>query len=165
MTEENFNKESFSHGILLKASPEKVYEYISTGSGLSKWFIGSADYFYNDKSIRLGDEPAQKGNSFLWKWLKKDLELKGIITESDGKNEFGFTFGSSFFVNIKLSESGDRTKLVLTQCYQDSATENEFGFINCCVCWVFFLTNLKSVLEHGIDLRETEADIEMLVNR
>ena len=84
MTEENFNKESFSHGILLKASQEKVFEYVSTGSGLSKWFIGNADYFYNDKSIRLGDENAKKGDSFLWKWLNKDLELKGIITESDG---------------------------------------------------------------------------------
>lgn len=165
MTEENFNKKKFSHGILLKASKDKVFEYVSTGSGLSKWFIGSADYFYNDKSIRFGKDTAQKGDSFLWKWLNKDLELKGIVTDSDDKCEFGFTFGSSFFVNIKLSESGDRTKLVLTQSYQDSATDNEFGFINCCVCWVFFLTNLKSVIEHGIDLRETEADIEMLVNR
>ncbi len=165
MTEENFNKKKFSHGILLKASQDKVFEYVSTGSGLSKWFIGSADYFYNDKSIRLGEDHARKGDSFLWKWLNKDLELKGIITDSDGKSEFGFTFGPSFFVKIKLTESGERTKLVLTQSYQDSSSENEFGFINCCVCWVFFLTNLKSVAEHGIDLRETEADIEMLVNR
>ena len=165
MTEDNFNKKEFSHGILLKADREKVFEYISTGSGLSKWFIGSADYFYNDKSIRLGNEIAKRGDSYLWKWLKKDLELKGFITESDGSSEFGFTFGASFFVKIKISESAGRTKLVLRQCYQESAAENEFGFINCCVCWVFFLTNLKSVIEHGIDLRETEAESEMLVNR
>lgn len=165
MTEENFNREKFTHAIMLKAPVEIVYEYISTGVGISKWFIGNADYYYGDKSIRLGNDDAQKGDSFLWKWLNKDLELKGIVTNALKDKEFGFTFGPSFLVIINLSEEKDRTKVTLTQRYQESAIENEFGFINCCVCWVFFLTNLKSVIEHGKDLRETEADIEMLVNR
>ncbi|MBK8981104.1 MAG: SRPBCC domain-containing protein [Ignavibacteria bacterium] len=165
MTEKNFSSEEFSHGILLKATPEEVFGYLSTGTGISKWFIGSANYFYDAKSIRLGNESAEKGDSFLWKWLNKDLELKGLVTGSVKDKSFGFTFGPSFLVDMNLSESDKRTKLTLTQKYQDSAVKNEFAYINCCVCWVFFLTNLKSVIENNIDLRETEADNELLVNR
>ncbi|MBK9331286.1 MAG: SRPBCC domain-containing protein [Ignavibacteria bacterium] len=165
MTEKNFSSEEFSHGILLNASPEEVFTYLSTGTGISKWFIGSAKYYYGDKSIRLGNETAGKGDSFLWTWLNKDLELKGHVTGSEKGKSFGFTFGPSFLVDINLTESGKRSKLTLTQKYQDSAVKNEFAYINCCVCWVFFLTNLKSVIENNIDLRETEADNELLVNR
>ncbi len=45
------------------------------------------------------------------------------------------------------------------------AEKNDFAHINSCTCLVFFLANLKSVLEHGIDLRETLIDDESLVNR
>ncbi|MBS1517910.1 MAG: hypothetical protein JSS91_07470 [Bacteroidetes bacterium] len=165
MTEKNFSKEEFSHSIMLNLPADKVFGYIATGSGIAKWFIGNANYYYGEKSIRLGNETAVKGDSFLWKWLNKDLELKGIVTDSVKNKKFGFTFGPLFHVTIDLSQEHNRTKLLLTQKYQDPSVKNEFSYINCCVCWVFFLTNLKSVAENGFDLRETEADNEMLVNR
>lgn len=165
MTEENFNMNSFTHGIYLNAPAEDVYELIATPSGIIRWFMGKAKYYYKDMNIRLGNEFAEKGDSFLWTWLNKDFELKGIVTDSIKNKVFEFTFSPLYIVTIKLSPEADKTKLTLTQEYQESAVKNDFNYINCCTSWVFFLTNLKSVIENGIDLREAEVRDEMLVNR
>lgn len=164
MTEKNFNMYRFTHAIYLNAPAEKVYEYAATPSGIIKWFIGKAKYYYKDVNIRLGNEFAMKGDSFLWTWLNKDLELKGIVTEAEENKVFQFTFSPLYLVTLKFFPENGKTKLTLTQEYQESAVKNDFNYINCCVCWVFFLTNLKSVMEYGIDLREKEAMDEMLVN-
>ncbi len=164
MTKDNFNMDEFTHAIYLKAPLEKVYEYTATPSGSIKWFIGKAKYFYKDKNIRLGNEYVQKGDSFLWTWLNKDLELKGIITEAEKNKVIQFTFSPLYLVTLKFHAEKDKTKLTLTQEYQESASKNDFYYINCCMRWIFFLTNLKSVIENGIDLREKEASDETLVN-
>lgn len=164
MKESNFNFEKFTHAIYLNSLPEKVFEYIATASGISKWFIGNANYYYKDSNVRLGNDPARKGDSFLWKWLNKDLELKGMVLESEPGKEFTFTFSPVYKVSVKLMEEFGRTKLTLTQEYQVSSAKNDFNYINCCVSWVFFLTNLKSVIENNADLREKEIKDEMMIN-
>ncbi|MDQ3194408.1 MAG: hypothetical protein M3P82_05345 [Bacteroidota bacterium] len=165
MTEKTFNMEHFVHGIYLNARAGNVFKYIATPSGIIKWFIGKAKYYYKDLNIRLGDEVIQKGDSYLWTWLNKDLELKGIVTETADNKLFQFTFSPLYIVTINLISEGSKTKVILNHEYQESAVKDEFDFINCCACWVFFLTNLKSVIEHGIDLRETESVDDTLVNR
>lgn len=164
MTERNFNMESFTHAININAACDDVFKYIGTPSGISRWFIGNASYYYDNASIRLGDALVQKGDSYLWKWKNKDLELKGIVTESETNKIFQFTFSPLYIVTIRLSAESGKTRVTLNQKYQESAVRDDFNYINCCACWVFFLTNLKSVIEHDIDLRETNADDEMLVN-
>lgn len=164
MTEKNFNWNKFTHAIYLNAPVEKVFDFVTTSSGICRWFIGKAKYYYKDMNIRLGDEHAQKGDSFLWTWLNKDLELKGIVTDYSRNKTFGFTFSPLYIVTIKLSSQGSKTLLTLTHEYQESAVRDDFNYINCCTCWVFFLTNLKSVVENEIDLREMNSNDEMLVN-
>ena len=165
MTEDNFNMNAFTHAVYLNAPLEKVYEYAATPSGITKWFIGKAKYYYKDSHIRLGNEQVQKGDTYLWNWLAKDLELKGIVTDAVENKVFQFTFSPLYLVTIKLFSENGKTKLTLKQEYQESAEKNDFNYINCCTCWVFFLTNLKSVIENGTDLRETEVSDEMAVNR
>jgi uncharacterized protein YndB with AHSA1/START domain len=164
MTEKNFNMDRFTHAIYLSAPAEKVYEYIATPAGIVKWFVGKAKYYYKDKNIRLGNETVKKGDTFLWNWQNKDLELKGIVTESVDNKEFQFTFSPLYIVTVEIQTEEDKTRLKLTQEYQGSAAKNDFNYINCCTCWVFFMTNLKSVIENGIDLREKDIRDEMMVN-
>ncbi len=157
--------EAFTHAIYINAACEKVFSYIATSSGISKWFMGNASYYYGNSSIRLGEAVAEKGDSYLWKWKNKEHELKGIVTASEKDKCFQFTFSPLYIVTIKLSTNiSGKTLLTLSQKYQESAVKDDFNYINCCACWVFFLTNLKSVIEHGIDLRETNEDDGILVN-
>lgn len=165
MTEKNFNMQSFSHSILLDKSPADVYKYIGTGNGLTKWFLGETVYTAKNGNKRDDDEFIKAGDEYYWHWLEKDLSITGQVIEAEKDKFIKFTFGSIFNFSINVSDSGSKTLLTLKQEYINGAAKNDFAHINCCVCWVFFMTNLKSVIEYGNDLREVLSDNEELVNR
>lgn len=165
MTHENFNWEQFHHGLLLDLSLDEAYHYLATPAGITSWFIGTAEYTNQAGHVRGKHDFAQTGDHFKWKWLAKDHTLTGTVLAAETDHLFRFTFGSDFVVDMHLKREHDRTLVTLTQFNNSPHKEGNFGYLNCCVCWVFFLSNLKSVAETGTDLRETQVDLEMLVNR
>jgi uncharacterized protein YndB with AHSA1/START domain len=165
MTEKSFNMERFQHSIYLNKPVEEVYSLVGTGSGLTKWFIGEAVYESPEGEKRKFDDYIHKGDEFEWEWLEKDLSITGTVLEAEIESLFKFTFGSLFIVTITVKEDSGRTLFTLMQEYSKDADKNDFAHINCCVCWGFFVTNLKSVMEFGNDLRETLSHSEELVNR
>ncbi|HMQ78227.1 MAG TPA: hypothetical protein PKE39_05495 [Ignavibacteria bacterium] len=165
MTEDNFNLSEFHHSIYLRSHLSEVYYYIASADGICKWFMGKAVYTdYAGNTLNPADT-ACRGDTFSWHWLNKDLSVSGKVLKTISDELFSFTFGNLFEITISIKEDNGRSLLNLHQKYTAGAEKNDFAHINCCVCWVFFLTNLKSVLEHGIDLRETLIDDESLVNR
>ncbi len=165
MTEKNFNMNSFHHSIYLNKPVSEVYKYAATPDGFTKWFIGESEFISGGGKRRGKDEIVAAGDNYTFRWLAKDLSVTGEVLRVSDNSSILFTFGSSFIVTITVKEDNDRTLFTLTQEYSKSAEPNEFAHINCCVCWAFFVTNLKSVLEYGNDLRETQANSEELVNR
>lgn len=165
MTEDSFNMQSFRHSIYLNKPVEKVYNLVGTASGLTKWFIGHAVYESPEGEKRKFDDYVVHGDEFEWDWLQKDLSITGRVLEAEKNSHFKFTFGNSFIVTITVKEVNERTLFTLAQEYVHDADKNNFAHINCCVCWGFFITNLKSVMEYGNDLRETLVQNEELVNR
>lgn len=165
MTEDNFNMSEFHHSILLKAPLKEVYKYFATPAGLKKWFMGTAEYISKEGLARKPDEFICAGDNYHWKWLEKDFEVKGTVLEVTQNQSVRFSFGALFVLTISAGEQNGRTLFTLKQEYAPGAAKNDFTHINCCVCWAFFVTNIKSVIEHGFDLRETEAHEESLVNR
>lgn len=165
MTENNYNNTNFHHSILLKISIKEAYWYAASAIGLEKWFIGKAVYYDTYSVERPRGGTAKKNDTFSWYWLEKDLNIKGKVIDSVLNKKFSFTFGNSFEVTITLKESNGRTLFTLSQNYAPGAEQNDFAHINCCVCWGFFMVNLKSVAEFGNDLREINADDESLINR
>jgi uncharacterized protein YndB with AHSA1/START domain len=164
MTENTFNWKSFRHAIILDANLEEVFKYVSTAEGICRWFQGEASYRPAGGKDRPQNEIAASGDLFVWKWLAKDLILRGEVLDCQVNSMFQFTFGKSFEVVIRLDDHQGRTKLTLGHEYRPGVPEDQFQYLNCCVCWVFFLTNLKSVLEGGKDLREIHVFEEALIN-
>ena len=165
MNENNFNLTEFHHSIYIDSSVDTVYNAVASARGICKWFMGSAVYTDIAGNERESSLNAGIGDTFHWHWLEKDLSITGTILDAVENEKFSFTFGVLFEVTVTLIEHNGRTKLTLSQCYASGSTQNDFAHINCCTCWVFFLTNLKSILEHNTDLRETLADDESLINR
>ncbi len=165
MTENNFTMQRFHHSIYLNKPVEDVYKLVGTASGMTKWFIGEAVYESPEGEKRKFDDYVHKGDEFQWQWLEKNLSITGRVLEAELNSHFKFTFGDSFIVTITVKEDNGRTIFTLIQEYSENAKQNDFAHINCCVCWGFFITNLKSVLEYGNDLRETISQNEELVNR
>lgn len=165
MTEDNFNSERFHHSILLNRTTDEVFSMFGMAGGLEQWFQGEAVYTAKDNGLRKRGKPIQNRDSFYWKWLAKDFSLPGMVLDVSPGKSAEFTFGSLFNIKMSVSSQNGRTLFTIEQWYINGVQKNDFAYINCCTCWVFFLTNLKSVLEHGIDLRETGSTDEALVNR
>ncbi len=168
MTPENFNWQEFNHGIIIRGNQERVFERIATAQGIASWFLGSAIYTDPEGNFREDNEKVIAGDQYTWNWLQKDYVVLGEVVETDGVTTVSFSFGDPFVVTFEVRKipETNKVRVDLLQSYTSKNTiKGDFGYINCCVCWVFFLTNLKSVIEHGIDLRETEVHDEALVNR
>ena len=165
MTENNFNSERFHHSILLNKAAGEVFALFGLAGGLEKWFQCETIFTATDKAARKPGEMIQKDDSFYWKWLAKDFSIEGKVINVTPGISAEFTFGSLFNIKMSAAAQNGRTLFTIEQWYTNGAIKNDFAYINCCTCWIFFLTNLKSVLEHGIDLRETTSTDEALVNR
>jgi len=165
MTEKNFNMEKFHHSIYLNVPVKEVYDLFGTAAGLTKWFLGITEYTSGSGFLRNENEFIEAGDTYSWHWLSKDLSISGKVLDVIEGKMAKFTFGKTFNVQMEVKENSGRTLFTLKQEYAEKAGKNDFAHINCCVCWAFFITNLKSVIEYGNDLRETAIDNEQLVNR
>ena len=157
--------DEFYHSILLDIPFTEAFDCAATGKGLEKWFIGKAEFTSPTGTVRKANEKAKRGDRYIFKWLAKDLSAAGEVLEADDISLFKFSFGTSFVVTITVTVKGTRTLFTLKQQYKEGAEKNDFAHINCCVCWGFFIANLKSVSEGGFDLREVHSNDESLVNR
>lgn len=165
MTEKNFNMERFHHSIYLNKPAGEVYDLFGKAGGLTKWFIGESVYTTSSGKKRGDNEYIETSDENYWHWLAKDLSISGKVLEAAEGKKVKFTFGNAFIVSMEAKEDSGRTLFTLKQEYSGGGEKNDFAHINCCVCWAFFITNMKSVLEFGHDLRETLIDNEELVNR
>jgi hypothetical protein len=164
MSKPYFNWERFQRSVLVRASIDACHAAIFTSGGLAKWFIGSATYSTSDGLPRAHVARVHMGDDYLWKWLDKDLELTGQVLNVTHLS-VTFSFGEAGTVTMSARQEADRVRVTIAQEALPDKPYDKEAFVNCYVCWSFFLLNLKSVLEHHIDLREREIDDDELVNR
>ena len=131
---------------------EKVYRAIATRRGMESFFISDMRVD-GPKAPRKPDELFEKGDSYAWRWLV-GKRLEGEIIEADAPHCMGFTFGEAK-VRIELAEEDGGTLLTLTQYdMPDSESHRVYLHMNCRGGWIYHLTVLRGVLEHGIDVRD-----------
>ena len=163
--EEKYNFNKFIQRIYVSKNIIEVYNMWTVVELIEKWYVVNASYHTFDGRLRAREENIKINDEYEWKWVDGTL-LHGKILLADGKENLGFTFGNSVIVSIKLKViSENRTLVELTQ--EQSLTDWESNFQNYMACfpgWSFYLINLKSVCEGGLDLRETSPNVEMLVN-
>jgi hypothetical protein len=166
MKPEDFTKERFLLKLPLYADRSRVFQLIATARGLECWFLGKVDFIRGQDGLLPDGSALQAGDDYSWTW-QKGYSIRGKVLDFADGERFEFSFGGPFTVHFRLNErAADKiTELELVQRNSDPSPANEFGFLNCCVCWTFFLTNLKSVAEQGVDLRESEFFDESFINQ
>jgi uncharacterized protein YndB with AHSA1/START domain len=133
-------------------SPDTVRARWVTSGGLESFFLGSAEHFGPDGRKRGPDESVAPGDRYRWTW-RHGHSVEGRYLEPADPAALAFTFGP-MRVDVRLFPVREGSRLVLEQTsIEDSEQGRMFGHMNCRICWVFFLTNLKSVLSTGADLR------------
>jgi uncharacterized protein YndB with AHSA1/START domain len=135
------------------APADAVFRAVATASGLERWFLADASFRTRDGAPRAPDEVVAAGDSYRWRWIHP-ATLEGEVLACEPGSHAAFTFGS-MRVDLRVESVDDRTRLTLrqTDCRNDPEGR-VWNHLNCRCCWAHFLTNLKAVLEHGIDLRE-----------
>lgn len=147
---------SFKLRINIQASTELIYRYLATPAGLEQWFLREANFYNSESNRRAAEEPIQVGDNYCMRWhgYSDEVTHTGKVLYGDGVQKFGFTFSLGCPV-IMLIYTEQNTSILELTCL-DLPVLNGLPHEHFIVDprgWTFYLTNLKSVLEGGLDLR------------
>ncbi|WP_316801760.1 SRPBCC domain-containing protein [Pedobacter nototheniae] len=162
---ENFDWTKFTIRIAIKAAIEDVYNAWTKASEIEKWFLSDAAFYDENKVLLSKTQNVLSGDKYKWIWYLYDDIENGTITETDGKNHVQFTFAGACLVDINLKEEFEYVIVELTQKnipLDDNSKRNIR--LGCHNGWSFYLLNLKSVLEGGLDLRNKDNRFKPMLN-
>lgn len=153
--------------INIKSTPAKIYEAWATRTGLESWFLRKAAFASaNGEPVEM-EAYLKKDDQYEWFWYGYPDEVveRGTVLAANGKDLFQFTFGEPCIVTINLKEEKGENIIELIQSQipldEDSKAKLHIG---CLSGWTFYLANLKSILEGGVDLRNKNETLSGMAN-
>lgn len=155
----------FVKRISIDADAQAIYDSWATRRGLESWFLSKAE-FTSDAGLRAPDSRVQKGDKYSWNWHGyADYEGTGEILETNEKDFLEFTFSGGCTVSVSVKEEAGETICELVQTMpQETDEDKQYYYIECGKGWTFYMTNLKSILEGGVDLRNKNNDLQQMIN-
>lgn len=166
MSEFNYDWTRFERQIFINADQGAVFRAWAVPQEIVKWFIASAEVVSADNTPRPATDVVAAGDTYYWEW-HQDLNIRGTILEVVENEKLVFTFGDKepgsdekIIVTVEvLPEEDDTTLLRLVQeNMADTPQAHVSWHMQCNLGWSFFMTNLKGLLEYGVDLRETDRE-------
>lgn len=166
METKDTNFSQFRLRVNIKCSIQAAYDMWATPSGLESWFLRKASFADAKGNARRKKDQIQSGDAYDFKWYGYPDEVgeKGTVISANGKDNFSFTFSLKCPVDIKMySEQGETiVELFESKLPTDTATVAKH-FVGDSRGWIFYLTNLKSVLEGGLDLRNKREELTNVI--
>ena len=153
--------------IPINASVAKIYSSLATQNGIESWFLRAAKYHDAANQQRAAAEFVQKGDRYTWLWhgYDDDTVEHNFILDANGEDTFSFVFAGHCIVTITIGMLDTETIVQLTQENIPTGEEGKVDIhIGCMEGWTFYLANLKSVLEGGLDLRNRNIKIGKVIN-
>jgi uncharacterized protein YndB with AHSA1/START domain len=139
-----------------------LYLAWATPAGLESWFLRRAEFYTIPHRLREPQEFILNEDIYEWYWhgYGDDTAQSGQILEVNGTDRIRFTFSGDSIVTVDISSRNGVSIIELTQ--ENIPIEEEPAqslFVQCQISWVFYLANLKSILEGGIDLRNKRIEV------
>jgi uncharacterized protein YndB with AHSA1/START domain len=144
-----------------------IYHSWTTQEGLESWFLRQAAFTRKDGTTRDRHQPIEAGDTYEWLWhgWSDEVVEKGTILEVNGKDFIKFSFGQAGNVSVSIKPEGSDTIVELLQSEIPTDEESQVYYhLGCTKGWLFYLTNLKSILEGGIDLRNRKVELKNVIN-
>ncbi len=163
----NYDWSKFVTRINVNAPVEKLYWCWATREGIEYWFLRMSEYKSPDGSLRAGDEPVKKGDNYVWRWhgWSDETTEYGSILDCNGKDLFKFSFGKAGDCTVIIKEELGQN---IVELVQENIPDDEEGrrtwHLGCKTGWTFYLANLKSLLEGGVDLRNRDEGLKNVIN-
>ena len=162
---ENFDWTQFSKRIYINADLKSIYNAWTKSGELEKWFLSKATFYSKEGKEILPTENAITESKYRWSWFAQNHSEEGAVCQANGRDYLQFTFAGNCKVDVQLSQVGNQTLIELTQTeipLDNSSKENIR--LGCAFGWTFYLLNLKSVMEGGLDLRNKDTELIGVVN-
>ncbi len=162
---QNFDWTSFTLKIAIKTSIDTLYNAWASSAEIEKWFLSTAEFYNEEKQVCNRNSPVNTHCTYKWTWFLYDDTETGKITQANGSDLFEFTFAGDCLVTIKLATENDHTVVTLTQHNIPTDDNSKRNIrLGCHNGWSFYLVNLKSVYEGGLDLRNKDNRFKPMVN-
>jgi hypothetical protein len=160
-----FDWTSFTIKILVKAKMEDIYSAWTRSGELERWFLKTATFYDASRHPVTPETPAEKDFKYSWSYYLYDPVENGRYTVANGQDHIQFTFAGDCIVDVKLSQKFDYVLVELSQkdIPVDELSKQEIR-LGCYTSWAFYLVNLKSVYEGGLDLRNKDSYFRPMVN-
>ena len=143
----------FDLHVAINAKPEDILKMWSTITGMEAFFVEMMRITGPDNKERDPDERARPGDKFVWRW-QNGRSVSGEYLDPAAENEVRFTFGdSNVCVTADPYKEGSLVRL-LQYDIPDNDEARMHVHSNCRGGWVYFLTVLKTLIEHGVDGRD-----------
>jgi|SRR5687768_15743529 len=157
----------FTVCINVNSTVEKLYKAWATRSGIEHWFLRLSEYKKKDGTLRGNNEYVEKDDIYKWLWYgyPDTVVETGSVLDCNGRDFFRFSFGKAGNCTVTIKEvEGEK----IVELEQDTIPDDEEGkhnwHIGCKTGWTFYLANLKSMLEGGIDLRNKNEKLQDMIN-
>ena len=126
---------------VLNAPPETVFQALTDPEMLVKWWVAKAHV------------DLREGGDFDFDWLN-GFHLSGKIMRFEKDNAVSFSWSQHTTAALQVLKKGRGTILKLH--HGDFKDPGHFALASS--RWGYYLMNLKSVLDHGTDLRSKDDD-------
>lgn len=157
----------FTLRVNIHTEPQRIYDAWTTRTGLESWFLRQAVFFNPDGAQRPESEHFQKGDTYEWRWhgYPDEVVEKKEVLAANGENVLTFIFSGNCIVSVQITRESGEILVVLTQSHIPTDEASKISYYNgCSLGWTFYLANLKSVLEGGLDLRNKNLNLPSVVN-
>jgi uncharacterized protein YndB with AHSA1/START domain len=158
---------AFTLRVTIKADQQKIYDAWATQAGLESWFLRKAEFKNPQGKVRDRNSHAEKGDVYEWLWhgYGDDVVERREVVEANGKSLLRFLFSGGCLVTIVVKHEQGET---IAELKQENIPLDEDPAhnlcLNCSAGWTFYMSNLKSILEGGIDLRNKNDKIKSVIN-
>ena len=161
----DFDWTSFVKRIAVKANLADIYSAWTLSAEIEKWFLEKAEFYDAEGDLLGANTPVTQGCTYKWYWFLFPDDMQGRILDANGNNHIRFTFEGECIVDINLEEQDGYTIIELTQRNIPTDDNSKKNIrLGCANGWAFYLTNLKSVYEGGIDLRNKDENLTGMIN-
>jgi len=162
-----FSWKTFTVRIPVSTPVQKLYDCWGTRKGIEYWFLKMGEFRKADGALRGNDEYIETGDAYRWSWhgWPDDLIEEGVVLDCNGRDRFVFSFGNAGKCTVNIH---DHQGLSIVELIQEDIPDDETGMqrfhLGCKTGWTFYLANLKSLMEGGIDLRNKDEKLTDVIN-
>lgn len=162
---DNFNWSEFSKRIFINSDLKSVYDAWTNTDQIEKWFLSKAVFLSKEGKEITSTENVSSNSTYKWSWFAQNHYEEGIVNNANGIDFLAFTFAGNCIVQVKLTEVKDQILVELTQSEIPLDNKSKESIrLGCAFGWSFYLLNLKSVLEGGLDLRNKDKELKGVIN-